>query len=68
MRAIIESDSRSEDKRFQALKDLAYLSGVVVRELANVDGGAAGPDDATEPFAATVKAGLVDLKGVKQPR
>jgi diguanylate cyclase (GGDEF)-like protein/PAS domain S-box-containing protein len=68
LRAIIESDSRSEDKRFQALKDLAYLSGVVVRELANVDGGAAGPDDATEPFAATVKAGLVDLKGVKQPR
>ncbi len=39
LRAIIESDRASGEDKFQALTDLAYLSGVVVRELANMSSG-----------------------------
>src|ERR1035441_3487943 len=51
LRAVIESDSISGDDRFQALQDLAYLSGVVVRELADIDSGSAGPDHIAERAA-----------------
>jgi diguanylate cyclase (GGDEF)-like protein/PAS domain S-box-containing protein len=47
LRAIIESDAFSGDEKFQALRDLAYLSGVVVRELADM----AEPDGTTEKMA-----------------
>jgi diguanylate cyclase (GGDEF)-like protein/PAS domain S-box-containing protein len=48
LRAIIQSGSSSGDDRFQALKDLAYLSGVVVRELADMGSGSAGPEHFVE--------------------
>jgi diguanylate cyclase (GGDEF)-like protein/PAS domain S-box-containing protein len=57
LRAIIQSDSSSDVARFQALQDLAYLSGVVVRELADMDSGSAGPDHIAERAAdAAAKA------------
>ncbi|MGA1983011.1 MAG: sensor domain-containing diguanylate cyclase [Acidobacteriaceae bacterium] len=63
LRAIIESDASSGDAKFQALQDLAYLSGVVVRELADI----AEPDGITGKMADVVAkvesaAVLVPLK------
>jgi len=40
LRAVIESDKASADERFRALQDLAYLSEIVVRELADIHVGA----------------------------
>jgi diguanylate cyclase (GGDEF)-like protein/PAS domain S-box-containing protein len=64
LRAIIESDGSSSDKKFQALRDLAYLSGVVVRELADI----AEPDGTTEKTADVVaKVEPVDSQEANWP-
>lgn len=64
LRAIIESDGSSSGEKFQALRDLAYLSGVVVRELADM----AEPNGTTQKTADVVaKVGPVDSQGVKRP-
>ena len=60
LRAIIQSGSSSSDDRFQALKDLAYLSGVVVRELADMGSGSAERDPLADGAAdAAAKSAAV---------
>jgi diguanylate cyclase (GGDEF)-like protein/PAS domain S-box-containing protein len=54
LRAIMESDTSSGEAKFQALQDLAYLSGVVVRELADFQSTSSGPDGATETAPGVV--------------
>ena len=66
LRAVIESDSSSGEDRFQALQDIAYLSGVVVRELADLGSGLAEPDSTNKPaddVEAKVSAGETQTEG-----
>jgi diguanylate cyclase (GGDEF)-like protein/PAS domain S-box-containing protein len=68
LRAVMESSSSSGDDRFQALRDLAYLSEVVVGELAGIDLGSAGPDRTAEQAAdVSAKTAPVDEHGAKRP-
>jgi diguanylate cyclase (GGDEF)-like protein/PAS domain S-box-containing protein len=55
LRAIIESDAFSSREKFQALQDLAYLSGVVVRELADIHSASDRPKRATGNMAEVVE-------------
>jgi PAS domain S-box-containing protein len=48
LRAVIESDKASADERFRALQDLAYLSEIVVRELADIHVGASADGSSTQ--------------------
>jgi diguanylate cyclase (GGDEF)-like protein/PAS domain S-box-containing protein len=55
LRAIMESDAFSGEEKFQALQDLAYLSGVVVRELADIHEASDRPLGATGKVAEVVE-------------
>lgn len=68
LRAIIESDAFSGDEKFQALQDLAYLSGVLVRELADIHVVSTRSSGATREAAdVAVKDGPVAVQKAKRP-
>jgi diguanylate cyclase (GGDEF)-like protein/PAS domain S-box-containing protein len=68
LRAIMESEASSGEEKFQALQDLAYLSGVVVRELADMH-SASGRVSGTAETATDVaaKSEPADLQSAKRP-
>jgi diguanylate cyclase (GGDEF)-like protein/PAS domain S-box-containing protein len=68
LRAIMESEAFSDEEKFQALKDLAYLSGVVVRELAGVHPASDRGDGVTGELAqAAEKIGRADSQAAQPP-
>ena len=68
LRAVMESDSSSGEERFQALQDLAYLSGVVVRELADIGSESTGRTGPLESHDATRRrCSAVDGRNRRKP-
>ena len=69
LRAIMESDAFSGDEKFQALQDLAYLSGIVVRELADIHAASDRPKGATSKAAEVVeRIEPTDSHDAKRPK
>jgi PAS domain S-box-containing protein len=67
LRAIMESDAFSGEEKFQALQDLAYLSGVVVRELAGAHTASEKPEGATSKAQVVETIGPAGAHNAKRP-
>jgi diguanylate cyclase (GGDEF)-like protein/PAS domain S-box-containing protein len=69
LRAIMESAAFSDAEKFEALQDLAYLSGVVVRELADMHAGSVRPIGASAKVVELVeRIEPADLQKAKRPK